>query len=670
MTSRQATATPSPAPAGAVGLEQAEAALVGHYPRLVRIAYLVLPPRAGRNHRLLTAHALVQRALPRGRGARGAPVRPEEAGLPAPRTEEDGATEQPGYAYVRLRVLRAALRAGRPRRRWGLPRRTDLPPLLPHVWGLRLHPRPGGADELALDQALSSVSAAARAAHVLRGLERLTDPAVRRLLETAGVADAASALDEADRMPAPGGSRDEVLLESPEFDPCSLQARPTDLLRRRQHVRAAVAATAAVVVCGTLLGLPGEGWGPDGAAAPPYARNPASERALDPAELAHVAPTAWRTADRTDFTAWPTRGNRVDDRPLLRRALAVWARPGAAVRVSATPGTASGPPPGPAQLLYAGEVDRAAVVLLYDGLRVVRYAEAKQGGGGGAVLDFARADNADASSATALVVGRTDSNVRYLTAPWVSGARLRDLLRPRDSGRSLRRTVDGITDAMPSPAAATTCRTWPALELRTRHGGHGPGGGGGRVPHLLTDLGELAPARLTYGGPQRQPRDVSGHAARAVWARTACHLSAVRATGVRAVNSWQFAEQRLPDRGGTAAWVCTRAETWRGAGSRVMAQFQPPSRAAGAPGAVTAQAENTTACGPHAPHVLSGVLWQSREGAWHVLAAGSEQVASIAASGGVRGRARGNVLALPAKAGARSELDARLENGERLSALR
>ncbi|MCZ9343461.1 hypothetical protein NGM37_37475, partial [Streptomyces sp. TRM76130] len=60
-------AAPRPAPsAGApvVGVEQAEAALVEHYPRLVRLAYLVLPPAMGRTRRVLTAHALVQRALP------------------------------------------------------------------------------------------------------------------------------------------------------------------------------------------------------------------------------------------------------------------------------------------------------------------------------------------------------------------------------------------------------------------------------------------------------------------------------------------------------------------------------------------------------------------------------------------------------------------------------
>ncbi|MGW4108982.1 hypothetical protein ACWEGV_39490, partial [Streptomyces sp. NPDC004976] len=58
------SATPS-SPAGPViGVEQAEAALVEHYPRLVRLAYLVLPAPAGRSRRVLGAHGLVQRALP------------------------------------------------------------------------------------------------------------------------------------------------------------------------------------------------------------------------------------------------------------------------------------------------------------------------------------------------------------------------------------------------------------------------------------------------------------------------------------------------------------------------------------------------------------------------------------------------------------------------------
>ncbi|MDX3646447.1 hypothetical protein P1P70_45210, partial [Streptomyces sp. MB09-02B] len=233
-----------------VDVEQAEAALVEHYPRLVRLAYLTLPPSLGRNRRVLTAHALTQRALPRGRkSASLIPAQATGTGTVA------GRERNPGYAYVRLQVVRTALEAGLPLRRRAWPKRSQLPPLLPQVWGLRLFPRSGGADELALDQRLSALSSPARAAYVLRGLERLPDPVIRTLLEEAGVDDPADALREADSVPA----RQHALLLSPEYDPCSLHARPTDLVRRRQHTRAALAATAAVVVCGALLGLPGEG---------------------------------------------------------------------------------------------------------------------------------------------------------------------------------------------------------------------------------------------------------------------------------------------------------------------------------------------------------------------------------------------------------------------------
>ncbi|MEV8422452.1 hypothetical protein [Streptomyces niveus] len=632
---------PAPAP---VDVEQAEAALVEHYPRLVRIAYLVLPPALGRNRRVLTAHAVVQRSLPRNRSA---------------------ATPDDGYAYVRGRVLRQALDAGRPSRRVAWPRRAQLPPLLPHVWGLRLFPRSGGADELALDQRLSALSGGARAAFVLRGLERLPDRDVRRLLTDAGIEDPHAALAEADGI----GTKGVALLESPEYDACSLQARPTDLLRRRQHGRAAVVGVAAVAVCGALLGLPGDGWGANGAAAPPYARNSAAEAALDPAKVHRVPENAWRSAARTDFSVWPTRGALAGDRPLLRRALAVWARPGAAVRVSSTPATPVGPPMGPAQLLYAGEVDRARVVLLYDGLRIARYAEPRTGTGTVA-LDFARVDGASADTAPgaapatyALVAGRTDGNVRYLTAPWVATASVRDLLDPAGDARPLRRGADGVTDPLPVPGANRECGAWDVLEVTES----GEAGG----VRLLSDLGELTPARLT-SGPPSAPADVSGTGARTAWARTACLLPAVRSHGVRTVNSWQFAGQRLPESNGAARWVCTRAETWRGTESRVLAQFQPPSAKAGAPktGAVAARASGSPACGAREPHVLAGVLWKSRGGRWYVLAAGSDEFRSVRTTGGVTGEARGRVLAVPAKPGDRAELDGLLADGTRVGALR
>ena len=628
-----------PSPAGpVVDIEQAEAALVEHYPRLVRLAYLVLPPGLGRSRRVLTAHALAQRALPRNRTP--APV------IPAQSTGRDG---DPGYALVRLQVLRTALDAGLPLTAKAWPKRAQLPPLLPHVWGLKLFPRSGGADELALDQRLSTLSGPARAAYALRGLERLTDDGVCKVLAAAGVADPEGAVLEAGGIPARYG-----LLDSPEFDPCSLQARPTDLMRRRQHLKAALAAGAALLVCGALLGLPGEGWGPEGAAAPPYARNPAAQAALDPAKLTLVPPAAWRSSARTDFSVWPARGDLTGDKALLRRALAVWARPGETVQVSATPGTLSGGPAGPPQLLYAGTVDAARVVILYDGLRIARYAEPKDGTQG-AALDFARVDGAGRAEAGAVVLSRADGNVRYLTAPWVRKAGERDLMKPGSGAMDLTLT-DGVTAPLASPALRSgPCTSWNVLQLTD-----------GAGTRLLTDLGELVPARLTTGRPG-SPREVSGAAALRTWQPFACSLGTVRSAGVRSVNAWAFNQQALPDASGSAAWVCTRAETWRGGGARVLAQFHTPG---GAYGAAAAQAENVPACGARDPHVLAGVLWKSKGGDWYLLAAGSRETASIRATGGVEGAARNSLLTVPAKQGAQAQLKGTLKDGRSLRGLR
>ncbi|MFI5682451.1 hypothetical protein [Streptomyces sp. NPDC051636] len=621
-----------------VDVEQAEAALVEHYPRLVRLAYLVLPPGLGRGRRVLTAHALTQRALPRGRKSSSV--------IPAQSTGREG---DPGYAFVRLQVMRTALEAALPLRRRAWPTRSQLPPLLPQVWGLRLFPRSGGAGELALDQRLAALAGPARAAYVLRGLEKLPDADVRALLTAAGVTDPDTALREADSVPA-----QYALLTSPEFDPCSLQARPTDLMRRRQHTKAALAAAAALAVCGALVALPSGGWGPDGAAAPAYAQNPAAEAALDPGRLVRVSPTAWQTATRTDFSVWPARGPLTRDTALLRRALAVWARPGEEVRVSATPGTQTGGPAGPPQLLYAGVVDGARVVILYDGLRLARYAEPKDGTEG-AALDFARVDGATRAESSAIVLSRSDGNVRYLTAPWVQKAAERDLLKPGAGAMDLN-LADGITSPLASSALQPgACTSWNVLQLTDATG-----------THLVTDLGELVPARLTSGRPGKAG-EAHGAQALRVWAPFACSLAAERSAGVRSVNAWGFADQPLPDASGTATWVCTRAETWRGGGTAVLAQFQTPG---GKYGAVAARARDVPACGPRDPHVLAGVLWKSGAGTWYLLAAGGRDTASIRTTGGVTAATGGNLLAVRAKRGARAELKGTLDDGTAIGNLR
>ncbi|MFJ7072791.1 hypothetical protein [Streptomyces sp. NPDC098781] len=641
MQSQDVASRPAPAPAEpVVDVERAEAALVEHYPRLVRLAYLVLPPSLGRNRRVVTAHSLTQRALPRGR-ASATPV------IPAQATGRDG---DPGYTFLRLRVLRTALEAGLPLVRAAWPKRSQLPPLLPQVWGLRLFPRSGGADELALDQRLSALSGPARAAYVLRGLEKLPDGDVREILAAAGVEDVDDALDEADEVPA-----QYALLDSPEFDPCSLQARPTDLMRRRQHLRAALAAGAALLVCGALLGLPGEGWAPDGPAAPSYAQNPAAEAALDPAQLTKVPALAWQSAARTDYSVWPARGDLTGDSALLRRALAVWARPGETVTVSATPGTPAGGPPGAPQLLFAGTVDTARVVILYDGLRIARYAEPADGTAG-AALDFSRVDGATRAEASAVVLSRADGNVRYLLAPWVKGAAERDLLKP-DSGAMDLTVTDGVTSPLSSPVSqqAGACSSWNVLQVTDSAG-----------TRLLTDLAELVPARLTSGRPGAA-QDVTGARALHAWAPSSCWLGALRSAGVRTVNSWSFARQTLPDGSGAADWSCTRAETWRGGGERVLAQFRTP----GTPqAAVVAKAQNVPACGARDPHVLAGVLWKAKAGDWYLMAAGTRDTESIRATGGVRGSAGSNLLTVRAKQGAQAELKGTLENGRSIGGLK
>ncbi|MFJ2671738.1 hypothetical protein [Streptomyces sp. NPDC087525] len=695
-THRQPTdnATTGPRP----GVDDAEAALVEHYPRLVRLAYLTLPPALGRHRRVLTAHATVQHVLPAAR--KGAP----RARVPGQRTPSGSA-----YGWLRGQVLRAALTHDQPSPWWRV--RSARPRAgLPLVVGLRLFPRAGGTDELALDQALSTVSAPARAALALRVLEGLSEQAVRALLEDAGVADPAAAVRTAERLAAHRDGRAGKLLGTAEFDPCTVQTRPTDLLRRRQRSRIAAAAVAIALAGAALaVSLP-EDDAPErsvaGVRADGFLYGPAGTaalaRALDPALLERAPRDAWANTSRLDFSVWPARGGRTDDTALLKRALRVWGGPGPAVRVSATPGTGTAPPTQPPRLLYAGDLDGAAVVLLHDGQRIVRYAEPvaprvpvpKRGplpeplpgsdplpeplpesgnrgepapGADAPSLAFARADQADMTTAAALTVGRTPDGARYLLAPWIAGSATRDLLAPGTPARGLGVSADGVTGAVPAPASGGDCVAWPVMELRSSE----------RIAErhsfLVTDLGEPSPAHLTYtplpgDAPARGPREATGGPALLSWARTACSLRTLRGSGVRAVNNWAFAEQALPESGGRSTWVCTRADTWRGPG-RILVQFQRPASAANAPGTVVAEKGNTASCGRYGQHILAGTRWKSPSGKWFLLAAGSRDVTRIEATGSVRADAKATTLAVRAPREGSVRLSARLTGGGGLRAI-
>ncbi|WP_369203899.1 hypothetical protein, partial [Streptomyces sp. PU-14G] len=408
---------------------------------------------------------------------------------------------------------------------------------------------------------------------------------------------------------------------------------PVAVVRRRRRARAAAAAAGAALACGGLLGVPGDTWGPDAATRAPLVRGTDAQRALDPGALVREGADTWRLASRADLGTWPARGALTGDESLLRRALVTWARPRADVRVSAAPGTPTGPPPGPPHLLYAGRLDGAAVVVLYDGLRVARYTEPWDADGGsraardGVSLELARTagTGAGAAASGALAVSRTHGEVRYLTAPWVTEAARLDLLDPADrEGRVLSRDEAGVTEAVPLPVTQPRhCDSWPGLALAGSRGV-------AEDVQLYTDLGELLPARLTDG---KRQVPATGAAARRRLAGTACHLPALLDSGVAAVNSWEFARQRLPDGGGEAAWVCTRAETRQGTGARVMTQLQPPAKDPGRPGTVTSRERDTRACGPRSHEVLAGALWKSEKGHWYVLAAADAGVSRLRARG-------------------------------------
>ncbi|MER7123018.1 hypothetical protein, partial [Streptomyces goshikiensis] len=519
-------------------------------------------------------------------------------------------------------------------------------------------------------------------------------------------------------------------LRRPEFDASVVSTRPTDLLRRRRRVRAGWAAAAALAVAAGALAVVGPARPHASRPVAVGVLDPARLERVPAqawADTARVDFTAWparggRTTDRAllgrALGAWssaspphapappqPTPGPPAVGRDAPGAAdpgraalgsaalipaavgragsgagsLGSGGRPGVApvavvgggVVVRAAPGVDTDPPRRAPQLLYAGDSDGRAVVLLLDGDRVVRYAEAVTGRGA-RELDFARTDEAGVTTAAALTLVRSPDGgrARYLLAPWIAAAGTRDLLRAGEDTKPLALAADGVTAPVEVPRSAGACAAWPALEVTSS----------ARIVEkhsfVLADLGTLTPVHLTYiplpDGPgaaaARQPREATGAAARAAWAATACRLPEMRGMrdgGVRAVNIWEFASSELPDGGGRAVWSCTRTSSWAGPGD-VLVRLSP---AAGPPQDV-ARAPDTAACGRFGQHLLAGTRWRSPAGRWYLLAAGSREVTGITASGAVRAEARGRTLAAPAGPEAAAvELTGRLAGGGRVTAL-
>ncbi|WP_405020696.1 hypothetical protein OHV05_31365 [Kitasatospora sp. NBC_00070] len=600
-----------------------EAALVRHYPRLVGLAYLILPVDRKRHSRVLAAHATVQRALP--------------AGLPRPRAAGDGSGGQ-AYEELRLRVLRAALAPVRGRR----------PGFGPLVWGLRLFTPSGDQEELALDRELAGLAPAARAAFALRTVEGLTAGQAAELLGRVEVADPAAAVRAAEPVLALAAATGRGAGLWPAVDACHVRVQPTDLLRRRRT-------TAGTLV---LAGLGIAALLTPALAAGPVPPAPVAPTAAAPRPGPRTeAPDRWRSTARVDFTAWPARGDRRADAALLDRALAAWAGAGPATEVEA--GTVAGPPVEQRpRLLFAGAVDGVPVVVLYDGLRIARYTE---GPGGGLLLGGA--EDSDVTSAAAVVLRRSGGTVRYLLAPWIDTAETRRLDRPDAPANPLARQ-DGVTDPVPVGGGAG-CPGDVLLQLRStpvvaeKHA------------FLLADVGGLRPARLSWTpppeqGPARSPREAVSPEALRAWARAACTVPDA-SPGVRQLNLWAFATQQLPGGAGPVSWFCLRSDRWGGEGSAATAVLLP-----GPAGAVRTGRADGRACSRYEQDTVAWVWWRSPQGAEFLLAAVSRRVTRLQLRGpdwSVDQAVPGRTLAVQRPARSAATVEAVQENGTRLHPL-
>ncbi|MFF7988990.1 hypothetical protein ACFZDG_04235 [Kitasatospora xanthocidica] len=669
-------------------MAQAEAALVRHYRRLVRLAYLALPADRDRHSRVLAAHAAVQRALPtrwtlrKEWPRRDDPDHRDDAGHSDNVTNPDHATNpdhgnhrndashqdgrthrndpaatgttDPVYAALRLRVLRAALRP-RPATRL----------LAPRVWGLRLFTPHGGEEDAELDHALAALDAPSRTAFALRTVEGLNAEQAAAVLRQAGVAQPLEA------VAAAAGVASGPDPESPAFDPCAVRVQPTDLLRRRRTLTAALTVgVLGLTTTAAMLGGSGSGSGSGSAATARPASAPPPPGAVDPTRLLRVAPDAWQHTARIDFSVWPARGDRREDGALLGRALTAWARPGP--RTRAEPGTDAAPPAEAPHLLFAGTVDGSGVVVLYDGRRIARYTDGQEGG-----LDLARADDSDVTTAGAVAVRRQGPAVRYLLAPWVESAETRRIDQPDAPARPLDHP-DGLTAPAPGGGLAD-CQGATVLQL------HSSPVIAEKHAFLLADLGGVLPAHLTYTPPPdrtpsdrpqpdrspsapsapsaQAPREATGQDALLAWARAGCAVPDGK-PGVKRLNLWTFAVQPLPQNAGSASWVCLRADRWNGDGSAASAVVLPAVRGAqrtgGGPGRACSRFEQDT---------VASTWWRSPQGTEYLLAAGSRRVTRLTVKGPDWSADRAvpdRVLAVERPARAAVQVEALLDNGARI----
>lgn len=447
------------------------------YRECVWLAYLVLPPSAGEERRLLLAHRMAATALTR-RGHRGEPA-------------------------TRAAFLRKLL-ATKPR------------PWQGRLGSFEAIPAVTRSADLEFTKELNALPAPARAAYALRRLEERPAEQVAALLADAGVGDPAAALAQVAALEERHGGT----LRRPAADPtlARLYGRPPRLPGAGRLGAGGAAGAAGVVLLALVAAVVVPRLGLE---RPGNASVPAGPRALAAAEH------AWREGTQLDLTTWSPRGDLTADKALTGRALRAWeARD--------------------AQLLFAGRLDGANVVLLRRPGQVARYTES----GPSPTLVVRPEPRAKPDGASPLKLRTTARGSRYLLPPWVREVSATDL-----SGTAPRwRTItarNGVT-AQVAPAGSAGCWRGPVLRLRAPDIAHG-------LPYTMLDFGELQLAEATYQPPPRPRSTATGRmrwtARRAGSARG--RRSAARWTGRRA-------RCRRPRRGSSGRARCRRRRAGAG----------------------------------------------------------------------------------------------------------
>ncbi|MFI6290633.1 hypothetical protein ACIBEJ_03570 [Nonomuraea sp. NPDC050790] len=180
--------------------------------------------------------------------------------------------------------------------------------------------------DVVLLRELNGLTAAGRAAYAMLLLEGRPAAEVVEILAGAGAADPGGALAEARAVEHEHG----VLALDPTV--ARVYGRP---LRRARVAFAALLLLGAVAVTAPEVGS----GGPVSAAPLPVER---------------ARPGAWRAGTDLTLSTWPPRGSLTDDIELVRQAQRAWGS-------------------GPAQLIYAGELDGHRIVLLRRHDRIARY---------------------------------------------------------------------------------------------------------------------------------------------------------------------------------------------------------------------------------------------------------------------------------------------------------